>query len=391
MKTFFSNFVIMFAISIAALSCSEDIWVHDGADGKDGEDGFTSLMHFDEVTQTKIFYLDRDRNLSLTSQDSILYQESKEGFLFIPVGDCIELYKTVGTTEIFVGSICDGVDGETGPQGPAGNDGEAGSDGQDGEAGIVVFSIVPDSVNCKSGMRVIMTSLQGGEEISSVSFCVPRDGEDGMTVVQRDTIVIIDSIFIFNTDSIVRIDSIFVIGEDTTIKTCEFLSLPDFQDKFNNPDNSWHYWNEGYLFEKGLISINGVDSPEGNGTVVLHKYGANWAEFWTPEFPESAITGVELDVGSRSTWKIECLFLTEDNQAFVVHSQVIEGKPDMVWFDNNSYGNPFTYYIPWSNIRFKDVVRVGFRIHKYRDWKSLNRNHSFNGDNLRISRVKVLK
>jgi hypothetical protein len=389
MKTFFKSFGILAIIGIAMLSCSEDIWVHDGADGQDGKDGidgsdgYSSLVCFDEVTQTTIFYLDRDRNLELTPPDSILHQITKEGYKFVPVEDCIEIYKIMGSAEIFVGSICDGEDGSDG------NDGETGPQGPQGEAGIVVFSVVPDTVNCKSGLRVIMTSLQGGEEISSVSFCIPADGEDGLTVVQTDTIVIIDSTFVFYTDTIVRIDSIFVIGEDTTVKGYEVIPLPDIFDAFNNGD-SYFYWNLDYLFKKGVISINNNDSPNGNGTVESTKpYGQNWGEFYTPEFPPSAITAVELDVGSRSTWKVELLFIRANGSATIVHSQVMEGKDDVVWYETGTYGEPFTYYIPLDKIKYNDVIRVEFRIHKYGPWEELNRNYTFNGDNLRISRVKV--
>jgi hypothetical protein len=396
MKTFFRNFSILAIIGsilIAISSCSEDIWVHDGADGADGENGLTSLMHFDKATQTKIYYLDKDRNLRLTAQDSILYQESKEGFLFVPVGDCIELYKTVGTAEIFVGSICDGVDGGIGPQGPAGNDGsdgQDGNDGNDGEAGIVVFSVVPDTINCKSGMRVIMTSLQGGEEISSVSFCVPADGEDGTTVVQTDTIVVIDSVYVFNTDTIVQIDSVFVVGLDTTVETYQCIPLPDISEDFNHEKNSGHYRDKGHLFSS-YVSVNGIGSPYKNGTVEVHDRSQDTAFFWTYEFPEGIIGAVELDIDSKDLWEVKMSFQRSDGLHVPVMRKVIGGNQNLVWYDHFTYGEGFSYQADLNKLPATDITRVIFYFYKLGPWSEDNRNCSFNIDNMRISRFKIEK
>jgi hypothetical protein len=377
MKTFFKNFGILLAILIAALSCSEEIWVHDGEDGKDGRDGYSVFIYYDESTGTLLYYHEIDGEEGLTSGDRVIYQETKENYKFVPVEGCIEIYKVVGTTEIFVGSICDG---ETGPPGAP------------GEAGIVVFSVVPDTVNCKSGFRVEMTSLEGGEEISSVSFCIPADGEDGTTVVQKDTIVVYDSVYVFNTDTIIRIDSIFVIGKDTIVETHEFMPLPDIQNDFNHPDNSRHYRDLGYIFEEGLVSINQHDSPEGNGTIVLHDYNRDYGYFWTPEFPEGAITAIELDVGSMENWVLKCSFELSDGSIKEVSSYEVKRKIDFIWYKTGTYGEPFKYYVALEDIEYNNVVRVRFSFYKENEsWMLKDRNHSFNADNLRISRVKILK
>ena len=49
----------------------------DGQDGKDGRDGYSSLPHFDESTNTTIWYLDKNRDGDFTPLvDSILYQQT---------------------------------------------------------------------------------------------------------------------------------------------------------------------------------------------------------------------------------------------------------------------------------------------------------------------------
>jgi hypothetical protein len=496
MKTFFRNLGIgiIAILGIALMSCSEDIWVHDGADGldgKDGRDGYSTVPKVDPVYSnegillgnTTSWYLDIDNSFNYTPGD--LFQESftllngkdglngidgqdgKDGLnasmsmkLLPPTPECpngsflLESYQgglldgsliicipqgvpgyslvpeyidvvfnngdgdVFGTETKFYwdvdrdGKVSVGDEYKGGFISWNGTDGEDGQDGKDGLNGIdgmtptITFEVV-------EGFLIIVSKVDG-VIVDEVTFEIPKDGQDGSngsngTTPSLHAIKFISHwecsgesgimyiwYFDLNGNGIDEPDEVvsqFVLcGCDCKSESNDFTSAPCIQDNFNNPDNSHHYWNEGYLFEEGLISINGIGSPEGNGTVVLHKYGENWAEFYTPEFSPSAITSVELDVGSRSTWKVELLFIRANGSAVVITGKVLDGKSDVVWYDNNSYGKPFNYYCSLDHIltKFHDVVRVGFRIHKYGEWTVLDRNHTFNGDNLRVSRVKVL-
>jgi hypothetical protein len=261
--------------------------------------------------------------------------------------------------EFFRKEVCNGIPGEDGQDGQDGVDGQNGQDGQDAEPYVPVFTTEKEWISETCWVRTVYLD---GEIFYEDTIC---NGQDAEVVVQKDTVVIINNIL------------------------CNLTPLPSIQETFDDPRNSPHYWELGYLFEEGIISMNQNGSPKGNGTIVLDKFGENWATFWTPKFSESAITAVELDVGSRSTWKIELFFLRANGSAILITGQVIEGKEDVVWYDNGTYGEPFTYYVALDKIKYTDVIRVGFVIHKYYPWEQLNRNYSFNGDNLRIARVKV--
>ncbi len=485
MKTFVKVFGILLAISFAMLSCSEDIFVHDGDDGQDGKDGYSSVTKVDPVYSTDgvllgyttSYYLDMDYSLNYTEGDKFdnsltLFngtngedgedgQDGKDGkngldaslslealpptddspggsiiaksykgdqlvgtlIIQIPLGESgfslvpeyVEVVYNAGEIEVYGtetrlywdmnrdGKVSEGDEYKGGfitwhgTNGKDGEDGQDGLNGKDGQTPSITFDIFDD--------LFIILSQVDGVIVDSIAFEIPKNGLNGETPSLHAINFLshwdcdggsgIMYIWYFdnNGDGIDQPDEVisnFILcGCDC--ESSNFIPAPSIQDDFNHPDNSHHYWDKGYLFEEGLISINEINSPEGNGTVVLHKYGENWAEFYTPEFPESAITAVELDVGSRSTWKVELIFMRSNGSAIIITGKVLEGKSDVVWYETGTYGKPFMYYSSLDEIKFNDVIRVGFVIHKYGEWTVLDRNHSFNGDNLRIARVVKLK
>jgi hypothetical protein len=199
------------------IACSEDIYLHDGKDGTNGHDGpkgdkgdrgFPTLMYFDSTTQTRVYYLDIDSSWTLTLADTILYEELKEGYKIVPNGKCYDIFNTIGTKEYLIGTVCNGEKGDKGDL------------GDPGKNSIVIMSIIPDTISCKSGLRVILVSLQDNDTISSLSFCVPADGDNGKN---GKTIIHKEKCFDFNQGTTCYYDSIGFKnshtgeGEDQTI------------------------------------------------------------------------------------------------------------------------------------------------------------------------------
>lgn len=466
MKTFFKNLGIMLAISIAALSCSEDIWVHDG------EDGYSVVTKVDTIFSntgkilgyTTSYYTDVDRSGDYTEGDKLqnsftLFNGANSSIklsLLPPSSECtagavlVESYMGEELTGSIYYCIPPGQQGESGynlvPEfieikipgeekvlgietrlywdndrdgvvSPGdeykggfitwhGKDGKDGQDGEDGKTPNITFEVVEGFL--------ILTSILNGEIVSQVTIEIPEDGQDGedgrdgMTpsLYTKEVEPGCDCgkasgiayiwYFDINKNQIPEKEEIIselivCNGEDGEDRKTIIL-LPDIQDDFNHPENSWHYRDKGYIFEEGLVSINQIGSPEGNGTVVLHDYNRNYGYFWTPEFPESAITAIELDVGSMEGWVLKCSFELSDGSVKEMSSYEIKRKINFIWYKTGTYGEPFKYYASLENLEYDDVVRVRFSFYKENDcWMLKDRNHSFNADNLRISRVKILK
>jgi hypothetical protein len=270
-----------------------------------------------------------------------------------------------------------------------GNDGHNGIDGRTPTISLEVVD----------GYLVVISKVDA-VIIDQVTIKLPEDGVNGMT----PSLHAINFIshwdcddgpgimyiwyFDYNGDGIDQPEEVisdFVLcGGDS--EPFDFTPLPTISYDFNNKHNTPHHLDEGFKLSEGL-SGNILESPNGNGTIELHDHNLTWAEFYTPEFSPSAITAVELSVGSRNTWTVELLFIRSDGTAEVVHTQIIQGKSDVVWYKNDTYGKPFTYYVSLDKIEHSDVVRVGFRIHKHGEDKISDKNYTFNGDNLRIARV----
>jgi hypothetical protein len=179
----------LFAMIIVACQKEYNYHLYDGVKGDKGDRGFPTLMYFDQSTQTRIYFLDRDTSWTLTPRDTILYEELKEGYKIVPNGECYDIFNTIGTKEYLIGTVCNG-------------------HSKDGKNSIVIMSIVPDTILCKSGLRVILVSLQDNDTIGSLSFCVPADGKNGKDGKDGKTIIHKEKCFDFNQGTTYYYDSI---------------------------------------------------------------------------------------------------------------------------------------------------------------------------------------
>ena len=282
-------FSLIMVIIVAAFSCSEDIFL------EGGKDGFSTLLFIDEITQTKIYYLDRDHTFSFTPEDSVLYQIVDEEYKFVPEENgCFELLHVVGINEFSLGIVCSGEDGKDG------EDGIDGQDGEDGKSTVVVFDIVEDQTGeCKSGRRIVWRSFLGDEMVSQVSFCVPADGEDGedgksnslfAEFIKSDTCSGGKKLVITN----------FVEGQEPIVsETClesgepeKFKGLITYRLSYDfNVGHSGDDRERGVIFENlstGENMLNGIRNNADSGYVVFQ------------EFPGDAfLVGVDYWIGQK--------------------------------------------------------------------------------------------
>jgi hypothetical protein len=228
---------ILFIITILVfISCSEDIYLHDGNDGIDGtngtngKNGYSVSMFNDAIANMTVYYWDRyDRGGTkgvYDSADTIIYRQNNSGVKVIQnIDGSYNIINISGTTETITGTITNGKDahspifgtkdvydtsgkiigfsiltywdmdnsGEKGygilsdkdilkfisPAITNGKDGLNGTNGKDGSNGVDGKSPVFSADIQIVGNNIVYTMTLNGV-VKQVSVPIPQDGKDGV-------------------------------------------------------------------------------------------------------------------------------------------------------------------------------------------------------------------
>lgn len=275
----------------------------------------------------------------------------------IQKGDCYDILQMDGTVQKVVATVCNGHDGQNG---------QDGQDGEDGKTVMVNYSIV-ESNECSSGYSLIFTSSLDGTVISSVSFCMPADGQDGedgkpgvngltplLKTIENSLGVVYLWYFDINFNKIydegdIRISENLITngtngqdGNPASALTC-FTIEYDFQGAGTNYFNSTGYILNGFVLNEGALYLD-----KSSGSVTLPPFSDNMD-----------LLSLRFNYGSKKPYDLTVKAVYSDNTEETIKTVHLEGNPN---FDRNVYAtySQFEYYANLEDIKFKNIKAVKF-------------------------------
>ncbi len=331
MKNLIKFLSVLAVIYFIALSCKEDIYLHDGEDGKDGKDGVSYVYTFN----------------------------------FIQEGNClsIEVYEN-GSLSGASGPFCFVV--IPGWHAPS-----------------FWYYDEPLDEYC-----VLRTWYY---EIENIEYVAGQDTVcDGRTpVLTSDVIPYGDlcNIWIFYADDYELLRDTVCSGETVVVHDTIKIHTEYFFENCNNPGNSPYYASIGWDLGKGF-SINQIGSQEGNGSIVLCK-DIEYDTIWSPDlFSEPMwVDSISIPIGALNCYQTSLLLKDVFGDIYVVESATsfIGG---FNWQIIVSY-NVLSYSVPLDYLEFPNIIKFGLATQKQGNFTPDTRDEKFNADNLFIRGVKI--
>lgn len=283
-------------VIIMLFSCKEEIWLHDG------NDGYSTLLYFDAAAQMKIYYLDRDRNMALSSADTVLYREAKEGLKIVQDGKCYNLFQVTGIIEKLVATVCNGTNG---------------TNGTNGENG---FSFV--SKTCP------YLDYNGKVIGQTISFYLDKDRDGILSSGDEYS----NSIIVLNGQN----------GNSATALVAITLEY-DFQGAGATYFNSTGFELNGFIFS------------ESDGALYLHE--SCGSVLFPPFIDNMDLLSLMFNYGSENPYDVVVKAVYADESEEVIGEVHLDGNPN---FQKNVYStySLFEYHANLENIEFKDIKQI---------------------------------
>ena len=136
-----------------------------------------------------------------------------------------------------------------------------------------------------------------------------------------------------------------------------------------NTGSSWNYKDLGWHVIGTPFSINHINAPNGNGTLVLWDYWMGPSMIMCPKFKTSALNYLSFKIGSKEKWEVQLFLVHENRDSTLVKLEEIKPVEGFIWYKTPTYEQEFVYNVHSSEIEHWDIVRWGLLMKKIGDFE----------------------
>jgi hypothetical protein len=195
----------------------------------------------------------------------------------------------------------------------------------------------------------------------NLNFKVPICKPDTI-IMPGDTIVLPGDtvrVVIHDTIRIVERDTITLPG-DTIIRN-HYYARSTFKEDCNN-GSSYAANDRGWDILGTNFSMNHINAPNEEGTLVDWDFLMERSILWCPEFEPSALNHVSFKAGSKNSQKIRFFVMHQNGSSEEVMSFTTNPVTDFIWYEHPTYKQYFVYNVNLSNIQYWDIIRWGILV-----------------------------